>query len=284
MQTNLGYHVYQSHSVQHWIKCSALVLGIYALLAAMIWFISHIMPENSFLDQPPPAAPVLMEIAPLPSSTQLINPAVDEQKQPVIASSSPKTAHAEPEQKKVNVIAVTDQKHAEIQKNMSEKLMETKSLDISKDEKKKQVDLPKPMEEQQDTKQIQIQQASNNAVPLERKEEKIRAPEVGSVNTESNKVNDQQWENQVLAKLQKMKRYPAYAQHQKQQDVISIKIVLNHKGELINSTILQSQNFEVLDNEVRALVKRAQPYPVPPTTVLTANSVSLEVPIEFFLK
>lgn len=285
MQLSLSHHFYKKFSYKLWLKSAFLVIVGYLLLAGIVWLILHHQIKQPVIQKHSVAAPVVIEMAALPTSTKVINNVLDEQKEPVQAVQPHKVTAPEPVKDNPKLVAVDNQQQAELVNHKAPKIEKTKVVLPTKAEKQTDSEKDSTQETKTESKvKTQAQEASNNAVPLEHKEEKTKAPQVGSMSTEASNSNQQQWENQVLAKLQKMKRYPAYAQHQKQQDTIIVKIVLNNKGELVNSTIVQSQKFEVLDNEVKALVKRAQPYPVPPASALNGDQVTLNVPVEFFLK
>jgi protein TonB len=285
MSLSFSHHLYKKFSYKLWLKSTFLVIAAYLLLAGIIWFVLYHQIQQPILHKHPVAAPVMIELAPLPTSTKVINNVLDEQKEPVLAAQPHKVTAPQPIKDNPKLVAVDNQQQAELVNQKTPKKEKTKAVLPTKVEKKSDSEQESTQETKTESKvKKPAQEASNNSVPLENKEEKTKAPQVGSMSSETSHSNEQQWENQVLAKLQKMKRYPAYAQHQKQQDTIIVKIVLNSKGELLNSTIMQSQKFEVLDNEVKALVKRAQPYPVPPTSALNGDQVTLNVPVEFFLK
>lgn len=285
MYVHFAYSLDKRTSFYHWFKSGVLVVAGYVIIAIVIWLILYDQPDRTPIDSSPIAAPIVLDIAPMPVSTQIVNNLSDEQNQPVIAASAQKVSLANPVNEKTAVVSVEDKRSGEVGRVQPKKTLNTMSIEKTKQEDIKDLEKKNSNETLSDAAiEQQAQQSSNNSVPTEIKQDKSKAPEVGSFNTETTKESEQNWENQVLAKLQKMKRYPAYAQHMKQQDVVMIRIVINEKGMLLDNVITQSQKMTVLDNEVRALVKRAQPYPVPPMTAMLKNRITLEVPIEFFLK
>ncbi|KAF1025261.1 MAG: hypothetical protein GAK29_02050 [Acinetobacter bereziniae] len=285
MQLSLSHHFYKKFSYKLWLKSFFLVIVGYLLLACILWLILHHQIRQPVIQKKSVAAPLMIELAPLPTSTNVINNVLDEQKEPLLAAQPRKVMTSQPIKENTKLVTVNNQQQAELVNHKTQKIEKTKVVSPTKAEKQADSEKDSTQETKTESKvETQAQEASNNSIPLEHKEEKTKAPQVGSMNNEASNSNQQQWEDQVLSKLQKMKRYPAYAQHQKQQDMIIVKIVLNSKGELVNSTIVQSQKFEVLDNEVKNLIKRAQPYPVPPASSLNGDQVTLNVPVEFFLK
>jgi len=91
------------------------------------------------------------------------------------------------------------------------------------------------------------------------------------------------WEGDVLAKLARLKRYPAGARHAGQQDTVMVRFVVDRAGQVLSTEITQSRGFSALDNEARALVQRASPLPAPPASV-SGEEIPLIAPIQFLLR
>jgi protein TonB len=91
------------------------------------------------------------------------------------------------------------------------------------------------------------------------------------------------WQAQLLAWLEKYKRYPRVAQEQRQQGVVSLRFAIDRQGKVLSSQINKSSGFELLDDEVLALVQRAQPVPPPPPEI-SGNRIELQVPVAFTLR
>ena len=90
------------------------------------------------------------------------------------------------------------------------------------------------------------------------------------------------WESQVLAQLERAKRYPNEARWQRQQDTVYIDLVVGRDGRLLSARISASAGYVALDDEVLDLVKRAAPLPAPPPEVV-GDRIALRVPVEFYL-
>ena len=91
------------------------------------------------------------------------------------------------------------------------------------------------------------------------------------------------WQAQLLAWLEKYKRYPRVAQEQRQQGVVYLRFAIDRQGKVLSSQINKSSGFEVLDDEVLALVQRAQPVPSPPPDI-AGDRIELLVPVAFSLR
>jgi len=91
------------------------------------------------------------------------------------------------------------------------------------------------------------------------------------------------WQAQLVAWLEKYKRYPRVAQEQRQQGVVHLRFTIDREGKVLASEINKSSGFELLDEEVLALIQRAQPVPAPPPEV-TGTRIEMLVPVSFSLR
>jgi periplasmic protein TonB len=91
------------------------------------------------------------------------------------------------------------------------------------------------------------------------------------------------WQAQLVAWLERYKRYPRVAQEQHQQGVVYLRFAIDRRGKVLSSQINRSSGFELLDDEVLELVQRAQPLPSPPSEV-AGDRIELLVPVSFSLK
>jgi periplasmic protein TonB len=91
------------------------------------------------------------------------------------------------------------------------------------------------------------------------------------------------WKTQILALLERNKRYPEAAQSRREQGVAQVFFSLDRQGRVIGSRVVRSSGASVLDEEALALLRRAQPFPPPPRE-LPGERVDLTVPIRFNLK
>jgi protein TonB len=90
------------------------------------------------------------------------------------------------------------------------------------------------------------------------------------------------WQTQLVAWIEKYKRYPRVAQEQRQQGVVYLRFAMDRHGRVTSSQINKSSGFELLDDEVLALIQRAQPLPAPPPEV-PGDQINLVVPVAFSL-
>jgi periplasmic protein TonB len=107
------------------------------------------------------------------------------------------------------------------------------------------------------------------------------APTQGRLTPNTNAVPT--WKTQIVALLERNKRYPESAQSHHQQGIAQVFFSLDRQGRVIDSRIVRSSGASVLDEEALALLRRAQPFPPPPRE-LPGERVDLSVPIRFNLK
>lgn len=138
---------------------------------------------------------------------------------------------------------------------------------------------------------VQVPSVSATSVPVAEpvsdpgpKIEKTSAPESKPLRPGST-VSDAKptWEGQVLAALNKAKRYPREAKRNRQQGTPWVRFVMDREGRVRTVQLERSSGFDELDREALALPGRASPLPKPPESV-TGERVELVVPMEFFLK
>jgi protein TonB len=91
------------------------------------------------------------------------------------------------------------------------------------------------------------------------------------------------WKTQIVALLERNKRYPEAAQSRRQQGIAQVFFRLDRQGRVIDSRVVRSSGASALDEEALALLRRAQPFPPPPPE-LPGERVDLTVPIRFNLK
>ncbi|PYD79153.1 energy transducer TonB [Komagataeibacter sucrofermentans] len=90
------------------------------------------------------------------------------------------------------------------------------------------------------------------------------------------------WQAALLARLEHYKRYPAQAQAGRQEGVAVLHFSMDRQGHVLSARIGHSAGHALLDEETLALLRRAEPLPVPPAEV-KGDPVVLSVPVEFHL-
>jgi periplasmic protein TonB len=90
------------------------------------------------------------------------------------------------------------------------------------------------------------------------------------------------WKTQIVALLERNKRYPESAQSRREQGIAQVFFSLDRQGRVIDSRVVPHR-ARALDEEALALLRRAQPFPASPRE-LPGERVDLTVPIRFNLK
>lgn len=108
------------------------------------------------------------------------------------------------------------------------------------------------------------------------------APAVASAPSANAMAARATWQAQLAAWLSRHKRYPRAAQEQRQQGRAYLRFSLDRNGRVLAFQLDRSSGFPLLDEEVGALIQRAQPLPPPPADV-PGERFDLVVPVEFSL-
>ena len=108
------------------------------------------------------------------------------------------------------------------------------------------------------------------------------APTVGAPSTVSS-ATVQRWHTQVVALLERNKRYPSAARSRREQGLVQLSFELDRAGRVVASHVVRSSGSPALDQEALDLVRRAQPFPPPPVQISGAL-LSLTVPIRFNIR
>lgn len=92
----------------------------------------------------------------------------------------------------------------------------------------------------------------------------------------------QSWQQQLLAHLQRYKRYPRLARSRQITGTVHLSFSIDRSGVVLRSTISQSSGSSLLDNAGMQMLQRADPLPPPPPELPPAM-LSIEVPVRFTL-
>ena len=83
--------------------------------------------------------------------------------------------------------------------------------------------------------------------------------------------------------LSRHKRYPRAAREQQQQGTAYLRFVVDRYGRVLSYGLARSSGIAALEEEVVALIQRAQPLPAPPAE-LSGARFELVAPVEFSLR
>ena len=142
---------------------------------------------------------------------------------------------------------------------------------------------PKPPEPRKDTKPKRKQHASLTSAPspADSKAERAAAPAPGAGARNSNALPS--WKSELMARLERAKRYPAEAQSRGEHGVAQLAFSVDRSGGVHHAHIVKSSGSSLLDRETLALVQRAQPLPPPPAD-LPGAQITVTVPIRYNIR
>jgi protein TonB len=126
----------------------------------------------------------------------------------------------------------------------------------------------------------QHQQASLSSAPSEAPRQSARAvaPAPGAGAPDRRAVPN--WTSQLVARLERYKRYPAAAQARGEHGVVQLAFSVDRNGHVHDARIVRSSGSAELDRATLALVRRAEPLPPPPTGMPGAR-IPVVVPIRY---
>ncbi|MDX2201944.1 MAG: energy transducer TonB [Hyphomicrobiaceae bacterium] len=107
------------------------------------------------------------------------------------------------------------------------------------------------------------------------------APVAGSERTVS--VAEVLWGGAMKARIETHKRYPQQARSRGEQGTSKVQFSIDRKGNLLEASILESSGHPTLDEEAVAVLRRASPFPPPPSH-MQGESIVLTLPLSFSIK
>lgn len=136
----------------------------------------------------------------------------------------------------------------------------------------------KPREKKPKQRNASVASAPSSA---DTKSERALAPTPGANSQNPNALPN--WKSQLVAQLERNKRYPPEAQSHGEQGVAQLAFNVDRNGGVHNAHIARSSGSSVLDQATLALVARAAPLPPPPPEV-TGNQIPISVPIRYNMR
>ena len=152
-------------------------------------------------------------------------------------------------------------------------------------------DLPHPQEKPQED--VKLERPPDEAraevpLPVEKLPEKVQdSPPPAPVTAQQVKGGapkvEPSCQTNLMRQLQRFKRYPASAQSRKEEGVVLLSFSLDRSGHVLAHSIARSSGHADLDNEVMAMIIRADPLPPFPAS-MPQTRIDLTVPIRFSLR
>jgi periplasmic protein TonB len=105
---------------------------------------------------------------------------------------------------------------------------------------------------------------------------------LAALTTPSSAQVPQSWSKQVLSALDRNKQYPADALKRYERGTARVLFSMDRAGRVLGCVVVESSGHAALDEEACAIVRRASPFPAPPSEI-KGDPVKLRVPIRFKL-
>lgn len=153
-----------------------------------------------------------------------------------------------------------------------------------------------PVKERSAAKQQQAEAEPSEAGATDTELASLPSPGTGSAATAQGDSNDpgtpgslqvgvssgelQDYGQLLLAWLDRHKRYPDQARKRRQEGVVTVELAIDGQGHLVSHRIVAVSGVAALDDEARALLERASPFPIPPG----GGTHAFQVPIVFALR
>ena len=260
-----------------WILSPAIVLGIHTLILLYIFW----QPKPEIAEEMPAAAPIVITMAALPSTSQPATLQSQARQATALPAPAEESSHLLDTNEKVI-------KNAEVQAAVRHNTSKQSKKVITPAHK---VPVRHPPLKQHRKTPVQVRHPDKMTTPAsvksnssERLSQQNQAPKVGAA---SNQLSDspQNWQSEILSRLEQAKRYPAYARRMHQEDIIMVRFTVDRTGEVLNSTVIKSQGYAALDREAQELPERVSPLPAPPASDFKngASDITLNVPVAFVL-
>lgn len=279
-----GHSWRPDHGLGQWTGAAVAIVALHAAAfgAALINWQSIVPPT------PPPAA-IMIELAPLPVAppapvTQAAQETPPMERMPEIELPLPEIDTMPPTIPEPEVV-LPKPAPEKPKEQVAEKPKE-KPKDKPKDkpkEKPKPASKPKPEAEPtaaQKTPPQPSQQTAAAAAPLQQ----AAVPAAPSAADIARRANaEANWQGLLLAHLEKHKKYPKSARKRHEQGTSFLRFRMDRNGTVLSFALARSSGYAALDDEVLAMIARAQPLPALPAEI-SDSVVEIVVPVQFTLR
>ena len=280
----IGFSAEDIADLRRWAVSGAIVVFAYGgIAAAMVTWHEAIEPAE-------PAAAIVIEFAPVPAAPDTLQTDIPPGPEQVMSDASPDRPTENLEEKVEEKIErkVEAKLEQKVEENVEAKPIEEPPPEVAPArDPDVAIPPPPPQEVKQETPQRQEPRppapttSAPQAIP-EEIAETPSAPEQGQPNLNNSRAVVT-WKTQIVALIERNKRYPTTAQSRREQGVAQVFFSLDRQGRVVESRIERSSGVAALDEEALALLRRAQPFPVPPS-VFTEDHVTLTLPLRFNIK
>jgi protein TonB len=250
--------------LRRWVISGAIiVLAHGGIAAAMVSWRDEIEPAE-------PAAAIVIEFAPMPAAPAMPRADIAPGPEQVMSDASPNKPVESLEEKQ------------KVEEKVASRPVEEPPPEV-KPAPNPEVAIEPPREVQQETpRQAPRLPAPTTSAPQaipERTAALPAAPMQGQITPQSSSVLVA-WRSQIVAVIERNKRYPETSARRGEQGVAQVFFSLDRQGRLIDSRIVRSSGASALDEEALGLLRRSQPFPPVPPEIL-GDRVNLILPLRF---
>ncbi|MGH6769404.1 MAG: energy transducer TonB family protein [Xanthobacteraceae bacterium] len=247
-----------------WTACGAFVAFMHGAVAATM------LHWNESDDLSQPTAALVIDLSPFPVSPPESMTELPPGPEQVEAEASQQVPV---EEVKEQVEETTETEHTqevqpEVEQGVNpEVALETKPPEPEKSEKPQELQLPAP--ETTAPQATSFEMAAVAAAPMQ-----------GASTPESSNAIPT-WRNEVIARLERNKRFPAGAGNDR--GIAQVDFSIDRQGRVIASRIIKTSGSSALDRAALDMITRAQPFP-PPPAALRGAEIRLTVPVRFNMR
>jgi protein TonB len=250
--------------LRRWLISGAIiVLAHGGIAAAMVGWRDEIEPAE-------PAAAIVIEFAPMPAAPAMPRANIAPGPEQVMSDASP------------NKPVETLEEKQKVEEKVASRPVEEPPPEV-KPAPNPEVAVEPPREVQQETpRQAPRLPAPTTSAPQaipERTAALPAAPMQGQITPQNSSVLVA-WRSQIVAVIERNKRYPETSARRGEHGVAQVFFSLDRQGRLIDSRIVRSSGASALDEEALGLLRRSQPFPPVPAEIL-GDHVNLILPLRF---
>lgn len=114
--------------------------------------------------------------------------------------------------------------------------------------------------------------------PAEKRAARAAAPAAGAASQNPSALPN--WKSELVARLERAKRYPPEAQTRGEHGVAQLAFSVDRSGGVHHAHIARSSGSSLLDSATLAMVARAAPLPPPPSE-MAGRQIAVSVPIRY---
>jgi protein TonB len=266
-----------------WAACLLVVLALHAGAAAglMDW-------QSAAEQTPPPPAAIMLDLAPLPSPPASVSrETVPNAPEIVSAPPPPPVVEPEPEPELLPETPPAPAAVVTLPPPLPKpKPIERKPVERKPEERKIE---PKPVPQQVERPPVpKTDPDPSPPAPAAAAPAAAAAASAASVSASAASATPPStampsFQGVLLAHLQRYKRYPSEARARREQGVAYLRFIMDREGKIASFRLERSAGSSALDQEVLAMIKRAEPLPpIPPE--ISQVQLELIVPVQFSLR